>query len=782
MKQQVFSVSGMSCAACSARVEKVVTALRGTETVQVNLLTRSMKISYDENQLTENEIITAVESAGYGASTTSTGTRTDTGLRRRLLLSFMCLAPMVYLHHAWHEPLSVVFQFILLIPILILNRKFFISGSKAALNRAANMDTLISLGAAAGIVYSLADLIVLHSGTAYVESAGMILTLITLGKWLESRATGRTGDALNKLKALLPQTARVLRGNEQCTIPAEEVTVGDIILVPAGARIPVDAEVTDGMSAIDESSLTGESMPVLKGPGAAIYAGTINGNGALQAIATHRRDDSTLSSIIHLVGDAAASKAPISRLADSISRIFVPVVVAIALLTAILWLCFGASPSFAMGCAIAVLVVSCPCALGLATPVAIMAGAGKGAENGILFRDGATMELARKATSVILDKTGTITAGQPVITGIIPAGRVSKPQLLQLASTLEQNNLHPLAQSIRKATTVYTPQSIDNPTYHPGKGISGSISGEEALAGNAAFLQERGIELPEPAPAGATAVYFAQGGRYMGMIALEDPVKPDSAAAVSHMQKAGLRVLMMSGDNEPTVRSVAKAVGISEYKAGVTPLDKEETVRRLQAEGHCVIMIGDGINDAPALTRADIGIAIGAGTDVAIESAGIILVRNELMDAVAALKLSRAVIRTIRQNLFWAFFYNVLTIPLAAGLYYAGTGWLLTPGVAAAAMSLSSLFVVCNALRLRHLTLIQPKQSHMTTTIISVEGMMCPHCERHVVQALSALPGVSEVKADHKSATVTISSEGAVDTGIIAATIKEAGYDFKGVC
>lgn len=782
MKQQVFSVSGMSCAACSARVEKVVGALRGAETVQVNLLTRSMKISYDENQLTENDIITAVENAGYGASTTSASPPSDAGLRKRLLFSFFCLVPMVCLHHLWHKPLSIVFQFILLIPILILNRKFFVAGSKAALNGAANMDTLISLGAAAGIVYSLADLIFLHTGEAYVESAGMILTLITLGKWLENRATGHTGDALNKLKALLPQSACVLRGEEPCTIAADEVEVGDIILVPAGSRIPVDAQVTDGISAIDESSLTGESMPVLKEPGATIYAGTINGNGALKAITTRAREDSALSSIIHLVGEAAASKAPISRLADSISRIFVPVVVAIALLTAILWLIFGASLSFAMGCAIAVLVVSCPCALGLATPVAIMAGAGKGAENGILFRDGATMELARKATAVILDKTGTITAGQPVITDITPASLVSKSQLLQLAASLEQNNSHPLAQSIRNAATVYTPQSTDKLTYHPGKGISGEISGEEALAGNAAFLQERGIELPEPAPAGATAVYFAHGGRYMGMIALADPIKPDSAAAVSLMKKAGLRVLMMSGDNETTVKTVAEAVGINEYRAGVTPQDKEEKVRRLQAEGHCVIMIGDGINDAPALTRADIGIAIGAGTDVAIESAGIILVRNELMDAVAALKLSHAVIRTIRQNLFWAFFYNVLTIPLAAGLYYAGTGWLLTPGVAAAAMSMSSLFVVCNALRLRRLTLIQPIQNDMTTTIISVAGMMCPHCERHVVQALSAVPGITDVKADHKSATVTINSEGAVDESIIAAAIKEAGYDFKGVC
>lgn len=782
MTQQGFSVSGMSCAACSARVEKVVGELHGVQQVQVNLLTRSMRVFYDETQVNEKGIVAAVEAAGYGASTAGGSAPDDLRIKQRLLYSFLCLVPMVALHHLWHEPLSLLFQFVLLIPIIVLNRKFFISGAKAARHGAANMDTLISLGAVAAILYSLTDLLVLRTGAAYVESAGMILTLITLGKWLEALATGHTGDALSKLKALLPQNAVVLRNGGEHTIPADEVATGDCLMIAAGARIPVDAEVTEGCSAIDESSLTGESMPVSKEPGSRIFAGTINGNGALKATALCRSKESALCNIIHLVGEAAATKAPIARMADSISRIFVPYVVGIAVLTAGLWLISGASLSFSMGCAIAVLVVSCPCALGLATPVAIMAGAGKGAENGILFRDGATMEQARNASTIILDKTGTITAGKPVVISVIPAPSVSKSELLQLAISLEQNNSHPLAQCIRSLCTVYTPKPVESLEYVAGRGIAGSINNAPALAGNERFMTERGISIDASAPEGTTPIYFSLAGQYKGMIVVADPIKPDSAAAVAEMKKAGLRVLMMSGDREEAVRHIAGQAGIDEYYAEVTPQDKEAKVRQLQSEGHCVAMVGDGINDAPALTRADVGIAIGAGTDVAIESAGIILVRSELTDAVAALKLSRAVIRTIRQNLFWAFFYNILTIPLAAGAYYPFTGWLLTPAVAAAAMSLSSLFVVCNALRLRKLTLIHPTPQHMNTTTISVHGMMCPHCERHVTQALSALPGITDVKADHKSDSVTITSEAPVDEVLLAATIKEAGYDYKGVC
>ena len=787
MKEQSFIVTGMSCAACSARVEKVVGGLPGVSHVQVNLLTRSMRVNYDEGHLDAPAIMAAVEQAGYGASTAlsaaAPSAAQDSAIRQRFLLSILFLLPMVLLHHLLSGTLSFFLQLVLLLPLLWINRRFFISGTQAALHRAPNMDTLIAMGATAGIIYTLIDFLVLHTGAAYLESAGMILTLITLGKWMESRATAHTGDALQKLRELLPQTATVQRQGATFTLPAEEVQPGDTLIIAAGARIPVDATVTQGSSSIDESTLTGESMPVPKQPGSRIYAGTMNGNGTLQATALCARQDSALSGIIHMVGETAAGKAPIARLADRISGIFVPVVTGIALLTALLWILCGAELSFAIGCAIAVLVISCPCALGLATPVAIMAGAGRGAENGILFRDGATMETARQATAIILDKTGTLTSGHPIVTAIIPAEGVCQAELLQLAATLEQGNNHPLAQAAGKAAAGYTAQPAEALEYRPGRGISATVKGLSCLAGNEVLMQENGIGIPAGIPESSTPLYFAAGGRLLGTICVADPLKPDSAEAVAAMKEAGLRVIMMSGDRPGTVQQIASATGITEYSAGVLPQDKESMVRQLQREGHCVAMVGDGINDAPALTRADVGIAIGAGPDVAIDSAGIILVRSELMDAVAALRLSRAVIRIIRQNLFWAFFYNVLARPLAAGLYYPLTGWQLSPGIAAAAMSLSSLFVVCNALRLRHCPLTAPATvPQMNTITLSVQGMMCPHCERHVTQALSTLPGVAEVKADHRTATVTITTTVPVEDALLAATVQQAGYEYKGKC
>ncbi len=782
MNSQRFSITGMSCAACSARVENAVKQLPGVCQVQVNLLTRSMRVQFDESRLNEGAIIAAVEHAGYGACIGEVITPQDYVLRKRLMYSFLCLVPMMGLHHFWHHELSSWLQFFLLVPIVVLNRRFFISGTLTALHRSPNMDTLISLGAATGMIYSLLDLLVLHTGVVYLESAAMILTLITLGKWLESRATGHTGDALNRLKALLPQNATILRDGQPQTIPAAEVATGDLLLIAPGDKVPADATVTEGCSSIDDSSLTGESIPVLKQPGARIYAGTINGNGALRATALCTRAESALSTVIHLVGEAAASKAPIARLADRLAGLFVPTVVSLAILTAGIWLFCGAGLPFALGCAIAVLVISCPCALGLATPVAIMAGAGKGAENGILFRDGGTMENTSRLSAIILDKTGTITTGHPLVAQVEPAEGVSLSSLLQLAATLEQNNTHPLARCIRQYTANYKPQTITRQQYIPGRGISAGINDKEALAGNAEFMREHGIALPAHQPEGVTPLYFACDGTYMGQLGVADPIKPGSAEAVQKLKERGLRVLMMSGDNAATVRHIAAQAGIDEFHAGVTPQDKEQMVRKLQAEGFCVAMVGDGINDAPALTRADVGMAIGAGADVAIESAGIILVRSELMDAVGALTLGQAVIRTIRQNLFWAFIYNVLAIPLAAGALYPATGLLLNPGIAAAAMSLSSLCVVANALRLRSLPLPHPTPIQMNTTTISVVGMMCPHCERHVTQALSALPGITDVKADHKTATVTITSEGPADEALLAATITQAGYDYKGIC
>lgn len=780
MMHQRFSVTGMSCAACSARVEKCVGSLPGVKKVEVNLLARSMQVQYDENQQTENSIIAEVERAGYGASTGDLETTLDSGIRKRFFLSLFCLLPMMYLHHTWHNHLSFAAQSFLLIPILILNRHFFISGTRAALQGSPNMNTLISLGAAAGIIYSVFDLLILHSGVAYLESAGMILTIITLGKWLESRASGRTGEAIEKLKAMLPQTATVLRHGERAIIPAEEVQAGDLLFIAPGDKVPVDATVTEGESCIDDSSLTGESIPVLKREGELIYAGTINGNGVLQAKALCSRSESALSNVIHLVGEAAASKVPIARLADKISRIFVPLIVGLSFLTALLWLIFGADIPFATGCGIAVLVISCPCALGLATPVAIMAGAGKGAESGILFRDGSSMETTSRVSAIILDKTGTVTIGKPAVISITPAEKVSKNTLLQLACTLEQDNTHPIAQCIRKQTSIYTPQKTDKLEYIPGRGIYAQLNGGEALAGNAELMHEHGISTPKKQFSGMTTLHFASHGQYMGTILIADPIKPESREAIRIMKQSGIRVIMMSGDNEATVSQIAEQAGIEEYHAAATPQEKEAMVRQLQSEGLCVAMIGDGINDAPALTRADVGIAIGAGADVAVESAGIILVRSNLMDAVAALKLGKAVLRTIRQNLFWAFIYNLLTIPLAAGALYPATGLLLSPEIAATAMSLSSLFVVGNALRLRQLELPHPILEKMNTITLSVEGMMCPHCERHVTQALSALPGVNTVKADHQTSTVIVSSDTPLDESMVAAIIREAGYDYKG--
>ena len=782
MNTQRFSVTGMSCAACSARVEKAVCVLPGIARVQVNLLTHSMQVQYDETQQTQAGIIAAVERAGYGASPDAPGSPQDASIRKRLVYSLLCLLPIVALHHFLPGDWSTAAQFLLLLPILILNRRFFSSGTIAVLHRAPNMDTLIALGATTAILYSLLDMLLLHSGTIYVESAAMILTFITLGKWLESRATGRTGEALRKLKALLPKNATVQRGGTSHLIPTDEVVAGDMLLIAPGDRIPVDATVAEGCSAIDDSSLTGESIPVLKQPGSLIYAGTINGNGALRATALCTCEESSLSQVIHLVGEAAATKAPVARLADRMASLFVPTVIGVAIITALVWLLCGATLPFALGCAIAVLVISCPCALGLATPVAIMVGAGRGTGNGILFRDGSTMENASRITAVILDKTGTLTIGKPTVRSVLPAEGISRSDLLQLAATLEQNNTHPLACCIRQHTESFTAHQVELLHYLPGRGIRAVLNGKEAFAGNAELMREHGIAVPADLPPGLTPLFFAQAGHYMGLIGVADSLKPGSAEAVRWMQAHGLRVIMMSGDNEAAVRSIASQAGITHYHAGATPQDKEEMVRRLQSEGCCVAMVGDGINDAPALTRADVGIAIGAGADVAIESAGIILMRSELMDAAGALELGRAVIRTIRQNLFWALFYNVLAIPLAAGALYPTTGFLLNPGVAAAAMSLSSLCVVGNALRLRHLQLPQITQHQMNTTTISVAGMMCPHCERHVTQALSALPGISEVKADHRTNTVTITSDGEPDEALLAATIQQAGYDYKGMC
>ncbi len=802
MQQARFNVTGMSCSACSARVERAVGTLPGVQQVQVNLLTGSMQASFDPQQQSPGSIIAAVEAAGYGATQlngmhpASNSTRRESSpLLRRLLFSLLFLAPVMLLHHGAHGAASGWLQLLLTLPIVWLNRAFFLRGGKALWHLAPNMDSLVALGATAALACGLADLLWLKQGQLYIESAAMILTLITLGKWLEARATRRTGAALEKLMALLPETATVLREGKVVSVPADAVMSEELVLVRPGDRIPVDGRVTEGHSTVDESALTGESLPVEKAPGSRVSAGTVNHLGALTLRCTKPRAESALADIIRLVGEASATKAPISRLADRISGIFVPIVVLISLITAATWLLLGAPVHFAASCAIAVLVISCPCALGLATPVAIMVGTGKGAELGILFRNGEALECAQATDTVILDKTGTLTRGTPTVTDIHPLAR-SRDSLLQLAATLEASGNHPLAGAVLAATAGVKPEAATNFRYLPGRGVSASISGQLCAAGNAALMQEHGIALPPElaeradqwAESGKTPLFFAQGNELAGMMAVADPLKPDSPAAVDALKELGLHVLLMTGDNARTAAAVARKVGLSEVQAGVLPQQKDARVQELRHHVHRVAMVGDGINDAPALARADVGMALGAGTDIAMESAGIILVGDSLMGVATAIELSRATIRNIRQNLFWAFFYNALAIPLAAGVFFPLFGWTLQPAVGAAAMSLSSFCVVCNALRLRrwqppHAFLPEPTTTDtptMNTITLHIEGMMCPHCERHVTEALCAIPGVESCQASHStnSATLTLSAE--VPEERLREAVEKAGYTCKG--
>ncbi len=780
-KEQTFCVSGMSCSACSARVERAVSQLPGVESVQVNLLTGSMRVVYGESQNTAS-IISAVEVAGYGAkpgSAKATPQRENATLKKRFLYSAALLLPLMTVHHLWHGSASAVLQLILTLPILWINRKFFTNGLKSVLKGAANMDTLVALGATAAMADGIANFAMHHRGVFYFESAAMILTVITLGKWLESRATRRTGAALEKLIARLPKTATVLKDGSSVCMPAESVQVGDTLLIRAGERIPTDGTVLQGCSATDESALTGESLPAEKTPGSKVYAGSINGNGVLHVKADKTRENSALSDIIRLVNEAAATKAPIARAADRISAVFVPVVVSIAIITAAAWLLAGAGIAFAVSCAIAVLVISCPCALGLATPVAIMAGIGKGAESGILFRNGAALETLHTARCILLDKTGTLTQAKPKVTDILPADGVSRETLMQLAVSLESAGNHPLAAAILQAGQGISPLHADNHTYHAGRGITATINGAPCAAGNAELMHEHSITIPQEtgeqlAATGKTPLYFARGSAYMGLLAVADTLKDGCREAITRMQRMGCRVAMLTGDTPRTAQAIARQAGIDTVHANLLPHEKEEAVRKLQTQGNTVVMVGDGVNDAPALTRADVGIAIGAGTDVALESADVILVHSALNDVVGAMRLSHAVIRNIRQNLFWALLYNCLAIPLAAGLFYPLLGLQLHPAVAAAAMGLSSLCVVTNALRLRHFQINPP--TRMNTITINVDGMMCPHCEAHVTKALLAIPGVADCRADHKAKRVTLTLSSEIPLSELHAVIRAQGY------
>lgn len=883
MKER-FDVTGMTCSACSSHVEKSVGKLTGVENVSVNLLTNSMQVEFDENKLDTAGIIKAVEDAGYGAAVkdghakfgTKTSGQSDSqensglsaveqnvkNMKKRLIVSLIFWIPLMYVSmghmiYQWLNipmpPFTMNFlhgnenaiiyaftQFLLLLPILIANQKYFKNGFKTLWHRSPNMDSLIAIGAGAAILYGIfaiyrigyamghGDMAVVHqyAHDLYFESAGTILTLITIGKYLETKSKGKTSEAITKLLNLAPKTVTVVRDGVEQVVDAADVGKGEIFLVKPGESVAVDGIVLEGKSSFDESAITGESIPVPKQEGDAIVSASMNKSGLIRAKATKVGEDTTIAQIIRLVEEASSSKAPIAKMADKIAGVFVPTVITIALITGVIWLISGATFEFAMSTAIAVLVISCPCALGLATPVAIMVGTGKGAENGILIKSGDALETAHQIDTVVLDKTGTITQGKPVVTDIICAAGKSadKTQLLQIAGSLEKGSEHPLAEAIVNycVTNNISLEKVTDFNALFGKGIEGTVSGTHYYAGNEKMMEEKGISLSaeqknqirELAKQGRTPLLFADENQFLGIVAVADVVKPTSKEAVQKFRDYGIHVIMLTGDNEVTAQAIKEQVGIDEVIAGVLPTQKEEKISALKQAGHKVAMIGDGVNDAPALASADVGIAIGAGTDVAIESADIVLMKNDLLDAVGAVKLSKAVIRNIKENLFWAFFYNSIGIPLAAGVLYPLFQIKLNPMFGAAAMSLSSVCVVSNALRLRWVKLHDAKktqsephqdvaastiadinqhnaldnnikstnndkgESTMTTTI-SIEGMMCAHCQAHVEKALKEVAGVTEVTVSLENKNAVVTGDASVET--LKQAVVDAGYEVTDV-
>lgn len=837
MMTEQFAVTGMTCAACSAHVEKAVSRLSGVQSAPVNLMLGSMTVTYDETTVTESDIIAAVKAAGYGASPAS---QTDQGqlrrdqdaaLRRRkkhLIWSVVFLVPLFYLSmgHMMGLPLPQVLhthplllgclQLALVIPILILNRNYFTVGFSRLVKLSPNMDSLVAVGAAAGLVYSLIEMGLLAAGQVsgmpdlYFESAGMILTLVTVGKYLEERSRGKTTGAISALLALAPESAMVRRQGQELTIPTEEIVAGDTVIVRQGGRIPVDGVITDGHAAVDESAITGESLPVEKVPGDAVTSATVTSSGYLELRATRVGGDTTLSQIIRLMEEAASSKAPISRLADRISGIFVPAVMAISLTAALLWAFVGGMDvRFCLSIAIAVLVISCPCALGLATPVAIMVGTGQAAQQGILIKSAESLELLHKVQTVVLDKTGTVTMGQPRVTDILCAPGVTEEDLLCVAASAEKPSEHPLAHAIvEESQARHIPLCpVSGFRSVPGGGIQATLSGEAVLAGNAGYLAQNGVSLAAMeadahrlAEDGKTPLFFAESGRLLGCVAVADVVKPDSAKAIAALRRMGRRVVLLTGDNQRTANAIARQIGVDQVIAQVLPQDKAKCVAQLQQQGQRVAMVGDGVNDAPALAQADVGLAIGAGTDIAIESADVVLMKSSLLDIPAAMDLSRAVLRNIKQNLFWAFFYNSIGIPVAAGVLYPALHLTLNPMLAAAAMSLSSVCVVSNALRLRgwkppvfsdHPVPTAPlpesavfqsqgKEENTVNKTIHIDGMMCAHCTGRVEKALNDLPGVeATVDLDSKSAAVTCTPDVSDDT--LRQAVEDAGYHVTGI-
>ena len=812
MKQQ-FDVTGMSCAACSARVEKAVKAVAGVERCAVSLLTNSMAV---EGDAPAEAIVEAVTAAGYGASPKGAEKKSVSPkkteksevktLLTRLICSLALLLPLMYLtmgHGMWGWPVPKALaenamaqgltQLLLTTAVLVINQKFFKSGVRGLLHRAPNMDTLVSLGAAAAYGYSLA---VLYRLTAmpehmhmlhelYFESAAMILTLITLGKLLEARAKGKTTDALQSLLALSPKTATVVRDGKEQSIPVEQVRAGDVFLVRPAQSIPVDGVVLEGSSAVNEAALTGESLPVDKAEGDTVSAATMNQSGFLKCRATRVGEDTTLSQIIKLMSDAAATKAPIAKLADRVSGVFVPVVMSIAAVTLIVWLLVGQSFGYALARGISVLVISCPCALGLATPVAIMVGSGMGAKRGILFKTAVSLETTGKVHTVVMDKTGTVTEGKPRVTDLLPAEGVTEERLLSTAFALEARSEHPLARAIVERAGDQTPAAVTDFAAAAGNGLSARLDGVELRGGKRAYMtaavpqawEERALALAQE---GKTPLYFSEGGRFLGLIAVADTLKPDTVDAVRELKRLGLHLVLLTGDNRRTAEAIARQAGIDEVVADVLPDGKEAVVRELQKNGR-VCMVGDGVNDAPALTRADVGLAIGAGTDVAIDAADVVLMNSRLSDVATAVRLSRATLRNIRENLFWAFFYNCLGIPLAAGAFVSLLGWEMNPMFGAAAMSLSSFCVVTNALRLNFFGDKKSKKHHnkeqktMKKTM-KIEGMMCGHCEAAVKRALEAIPQVEGAEVSHVSGTAVVTLREPVADDILRAAVEAKDY------
>ena len=851
MKSEKFQITGMTCAACSAHVEKAAAGVAGVDKVSVSLLMNTMTVEYD-TPATPQAICAAVEAAGYGAAAAgqqAAGTNNREGaledketprIRRRLIASVCLLLPLMYvsmgaLMWGWYLPESfagnpwaiALYQLLLTGFVMVINQRFFISGFQSLLHRAPNMDTLVALGSGAAFVYSTA--VMFRMGAAmgegnvemavhclhdmYFESAAMILTLITVGKMLEAYSKGKTTNAIKSLMDLAPKTAHVIRDGVETTIPAQEVQEGDIFLVKPGESMPVDGEVLEGESAVDESALTGESLPVDKHVGDRVSAATINQNGALTCRALRVGKDTTLQQIIDMVENAVATKAPIAQIADKVSGVFVPVVIVLALITGVIWLAAGASAGKALSYAISVLVISCPCSLGLATPVAIMVGNGMGARQGILFKNATALELAGRMDFVVLDKTGTVTEGKPRVTDLYPAADVSEEELVRVAAALESRSEHPLAKAVceRAGEARLSVEPAGSFRALPGWGVEGTVDGALAAGGSGALFAERRL-LTEPlrlagermAEEGKTPLYFAADGRMLGMIAVADVVKQDSAQAIGELRNMGIQVVMLTGDNRRTARAIGRQVGLDAVVADVLPGDKESVIRQLSASGR-VAMVGDGINDAPALTRADVGIAIGAGADVALEAAEVVLMKSRLTDVPAAIRLSRQVLKNIHENLFWAFFYNCIGIPLAAGILVPFLGISLNPMFAAAAMSLSSFCVVTNALRLNLFTINSDRhdrkkemvpmpefitgfkeiedhhkeENKMAETMVktlNIEGMMCAHCQAHVKKALEGVAGVTQVEVSLEDKTATVSLTPGTEEQALVDAVTEAGY------